>query len=68
MVSGAVRAGAHDRRMSRTVNPGEAVVNGLGDKGTGGIKTMRHESVEVTWTEAVIALVVLVITAYLLQY
>jgi len=54
--------------MSRTVNPGEAVVNGLGDKGTGGIKTMRHESVEVTWTEAVIALVVLVITAYLLQY
>ena len=68
MVSRAIRAGAHDRRMSRTVNPEEAVINGLGDKRTGGIKTMHHESVEVTWIEAVMALVVLGIIAYLLQY
>jgi hypothetical protein len=54
--------------MSRTVNPAEAVINGLGDKRTGGIKTMRHESVEVTWTEAVIALAVLGIIAFLLQH
>jgi hypothetical protein len=68
MVSRAMRAGAHDRRMSRTMNPAEAVINGLGDKRTGGIKTMRHESVEVTWTEAVIALAVLGIIAFLLQH
>jgi hypothetical protein len=29
---------------------------------------MRHESVEVTWTEAVIALAVLGIIAFLLQH
>jgi len=29
---------------------------------------MHHESVEVTWTEAVVALVVLGIIAYLLLY
>jgi hypothetical protein len=54
--------------MSLTVNPEEAVINGPGNKRTGGIKTMHYDSVEVTWTEALIALVVLGIIAYLLQY
>jgi hypothetical protein len=50
------------------MNPEEAVINGLGVKRTGGIKTMHHESAEVTWSEAVTALVVLGIIAFLLQH